>query len=124
VAPAVVGASLRVFDMITGDSSYVGRVRALTHRFRDAMGAAGFTLRGARDHPICPVMIGDARLASQFADEMLRRGVYVVGFSFPVVPKGLARIRTQLSAAHTEADVDKAVAAFTEVGRKLGVIKA
>jgi hypothetical protein len=183
-------------------------VLKLTHRFRDRMTAAGFTLRGARDHPIAPVMLGDARLAAEFADEMLKRGVYVVGcalgedsmrgggydeqreggaregfdfasfwlscyrrratcpppspplllldcapltlsrntppvhpshlprtptpspspppapgsFSFPVVPKGLARIRTQISAAHTEADVDWAVDAFIEVGRAKGII--
>ncbi len=122
VAPAVVGASLKVFEMLEKDTSYVERVRSLTHRFRTKMGAAGFTLRGAMDHPICPVMLGDARLAAEFADEMLKRGVYVIGFSFPVVPKGLARIRTQISAAHTEADIDFAVAAFTEVGKLKGVI--
>ena len=86
------------------------------------MTAAGFTLKGHADHPIAPVMLGDARLASQFADEMLKRGVYVVGFSFPVVPKGQARIRVQISAAHTDAQVDQAVAAFVEVGKELGVI--
>ena len=122
VAPAVAGASLKVFEMLDGDTSFVGRVRELTHRFRRKMGAAGFTLRGAMDHPICPVMLGDARLASEFADEMLKRNVYVVGFSFPVVPKGLARIRTQISAAHSEADIDAAVAAFIEVGKMKKVI--
>jgi glycine C-acetyltransferase len=122
VAPAVVGASLRVFELLEKDSSYVATVRALTHRFRDRMAAAGFQLRGARDHPICPVMLGDARLAIDFADEMLKRGVYVVGFCFPVVPRGLARIRTQISAAHSEADIDRAVDAFIEVGKKLKVI--
>jgi glycine C-acetyltransferase len=122
VAPAVVGASLQVFDMIFNDHSYVAKVRSLTHRFRKALMAAGFTLRGAMDHPIVPVMFGDARLAAECADEMLKRGVYVVGFSFPVVPKGLARIRTQISAAHSEADVDAAVAAFIEVGKLKGVI--
>jgi glycine C-acetyltransferase len=74
------------------------------------------------DHPIAPVMLGDARLAAEFADEMLKRGVYVIGFSFPVVPKGAARIRTQISAAHTEADIDFAVKAFIEVGKLKGVI--
>ena len=81
----------------------------------------GFTLAGA-DHPIIPVMIGDAALASQMADMLLERGIYVIGFSFPVVPKGQARIRTQMSAAHSAADIDRAVAAFGEVGRELGVI--
>lgn len=122
VAPAVVGASLKVFDMLSKDSSYVEKVRRLTHKFRKAMGAAGFTLKGAMDHPICPVMLGDARLAAEFADEMLKRGVYVVGFSFPVVPKGQARIRTQISAAHTDADIDHAIKAFIEVGKAKGVI--
>jgi glycine C-acetyltransferase len=122
VAPSVVGASLKVFEMLEADSSYVAKVRSLTHRFRTKMGAAGFTLKGALDHPICPVMLGDARLATEFADEMLKRGVYVIGFCFPVVPKGQARIRTQISAAHSEADIDFAVAAFIEVGKAKGVI--
>jgi glycine C-acetyltransferase len=124
VAPAVVGASLEVFKMIAEDSSYVERVRGLTHRFRGKLTAAGFTLRGAMDHPIVPVMLGDARLAAEFAEAVLARGVYVVGFSFPVVPKGAARIRTQISAAHTEADVDAAADAFIAVGREKGVIPA
>ena len=81
----------------------------------------GFTLAGA-DHPIIPVMIGDAALASQMADMLLERGIYVIGFSFPVVPKGQARIRTQMSAAHSTADIDRAVAAFAAVGKELGVI--
>ena len=122
VAPAVVGASLKVFEMLAKDTSYGERVRSLTHRFRTKMGAAGFKLRGAFDHAICPVMLGDARLALQFADEMLLRDIYVIGFCYPVVPKGLARIRTQISAAHTEVDIDRAVEAFIEVGKKLGVI--
>jgi len=122
VAPVVAGASLKVFEMLEKDSSYVSTVRKLTHRFRDKMTAAGFKLRGAYDHPICPVMLGDARLAQEFADEMLKRNVYVIGFFFPVVQKGLARIRTQISAAHTEKDIDQAVAAFIEVGKLKGVI--
>jgi len=100
----------------------VKRLLALTHRFRAGMAAAGFTVRGNRDHPICPVMIGDARLAAEVADDMLKEGVYVIGFSFPVVPRGEARIRTQVSAAHTEADIDFAIKAFTAVGRKRGII--
>lgn len=122
VAPAVVGASLEVFKMLSADASLVTHVRSLTHQFRDAMVKAGFTLKGARDHPICPVMLGDARLATEFADEMLKRGVYVIGFCFPVVPKGQARIRTQISAAHSAADIDMAIKAFIEVGRMKGVI--
>ena len=122
IPPSTAAAGLKVFDMLTADYSLVARVRTLTHRFRDAMGAAGFTLLGARDHPICPVLIGDARLASSVADALLEKGLYVVGFSFPVVPKGQARIRTQISAAHTEADIDFAAAAFIEAGRRFGVI--
>ena len=89
--------------------------------FRAAMTEAGFTLAGA-GHPIVPVMLGDAALASRMAERMLDEGVYVVGFSFPVVPRGQARIRTQLSAAHTRAHLDLAVRAFVRVGRELGVI--
>jgi glycine C-acetyltransferase len=85
------------------------------------MSEAGFTLSGA-DHAIIPVMLGDAKLASQMADKLLERGIYVVGFSFPVVPQGQARIRTQMSAAHTLAHVDAVVDAFIDVGRELGVI--
>jgi glycine C-acetyltransferase len=85
------------------------------------MEAAGFTLAGA-DHPIIPVMLGDAKLASEMADKLLVEGIYVIGFSFPVVPRGEARIRTQMSAAHTDEHIDKAIAAFTRVGRELGVI--
>jgi glycine C-acetyltransferase len=124
VAPPVVGASLKVFEMLERDTSFVERLRSLTHRYRKGMTAAGFTLKGHADHPICPVMLGDARLAATFADELLTRGVYAIGFSFPVVPKGQARIRTQVSAAHTEEDIDYTVNAFTEVGKKLGVIPA
>jgi glycine C-acetyltransferase len=85
------------------------------------MSRAGFRLAGA-DHPIIPVMIGDAQLAADMAAALLQRGIYVIGFSFPVVPRGAARIRTQLSAAHTPEHIDQAVTAFTEVGQELGVI--
>jgi glycine C-acetyltransferase len=84
------------------------------------MEAAGFTLAGA-GHPIIPVMLGDAKLASEMADRLLAEGIYVIAFSFPVVPRGEARIRTQMSAAHTDADIDHAVDAFTRVGRDLEV---
>jgi len=86
------------------------------------MGALGFTLAG-RGHPIIPVMLGDAKLTQDFAERMLARGVFVIGFSFPVVPRGQARIRTQMSAAHRPEDVATAVAAFAETGRELGVIR-
>ena len=89
--------------------------------FRTRMSAAGFTLAGA-DHAIIPVMLGDAKLAAEMASRMLTAGIYVVGFSFPVVPKGQARIRTQMSAAHTREQLDKAIDAFIRIGRELGVI--
>ena len=90
-------------------------------RFRERMAAAGFELAGA-DHAIIPVMLGEARLAAEFADRLLEEGIYVIGFSYPVVPLGKARIRTQISAAHTAEQIDAAVAAFGRVGRDLGVI--
>eukprot|EP00514_Thraustochytrium_sp_LLF1b_P010598 CAMPEP_0184549310 /NCGR_PEP_ID=MMETSP0199_2-20130426/9257_1 /TAXON_ID=1112570 /ORGANISM="Thraustochytrium sp., Strain LLF1b" /LENGTH=416 /DNA_ID=CAMNT_0026944023 /DNA_START=43 /DNA_END=1294 /DNA_ORIENTATION=+ len=119
VAPPVVGASLKVFEMLNkAENPYVARVRENTHLFRDRLSDAGFTLAGARDHPIVPVMLGDARVASEMADEMLKRGVYVIGFSFPVVPMGKARIRTQISAAHSTDDINFTADAFIEVGRQ------
>jgi len=123
VAPPVVGASIKVFDMLSkGDNPYVAKVRGNTHLFRDRLSEAGFKLSGEYDHPIVPVMLGDARLASEFADAMLERGIYVIGFSFPVVPVGQARIRTQISAAHTTDDINRAADAFISVGKAKGVI--
>ncbi|MEQ8448550.1 MAG: glycine C-acetyltransferase [Nitratireductor sp.] len=119
--PAIAGASLKVFDLIEGGGALRERLYANAARFRAGMSKLGFTLAGA-DHPIIPVMIGDATLAGAMADRLLERGIYVVGFSFPVVPKGQARIRTQMSAAHTPADIDRAVDAFGAVGRELGII--
>ncbi len=119
--PAIAGASLKVFDLIEGGGALRERLYANAARFRAGMSKLGFTLAGA-DHPIIPVMIGDAALAGAMADRLLERGIYVIGFSFPVVPKGQARIRTQMSAAHTTADIDRAVDAFGAVGRELGVI--
>ena len=122
VTPCIVDASLAVLDLIEKDSSLVDRVRSNTHMYRDALTKAGFKLSGARDHPIVPVWLGDARLAQEFAEEMLKRGIYVIAFSFPVVPKGKARIRTQISAGHTPEMIQKCVNAFVEVGRAKGVI--
>jgi glycine C-acetyltransferase len=119
--PAIAGASLKVFDLIEGGGALRERLYANAARFRAGMSKLGFTLAGA-DHPIIPVMIGDAALASAMADRLLERGIYVIGFSFPVVPKGQARIRTQMSAAHARDDIDRAVDAFGAVGRELGVI--
>nr|ADI21428.1 7-keto-8-aminopelargonate synthetase and related enzymes [uncultured gamma proteobacterium HF0010_26J14] len=122
LAPAVVGASLKVFDKLMTSSDLVEKIRFNTHRFRDRMTEAGFTINGARDHPICPVMLGDARLASEMADAMLTHNVFVIGFSYPVVPKGKARIRCQVSAAHTTEQIDHSVDAFIKVGKQFGVI--
>ena len=98
------------------------RLWANTKRFREGMEAAGFTIKPG-EHPVVPVMLGDAKLSQDFAAALLEEGIYVIGFFFPVVPKGQARIRVQLSAAHTTEDVEKALKAFTSVGRRLGVVK-
>jgi glycine C-acetyltransferase len=119
--PAIAGASIKVFELVRNGDALRKRLYHNADRFRSKMTKLGFTLAGA-DHPIIPVMTGDAALASQMADMLLERGIYVIGFSFPVVAKGQARIRTQMSAAHSAADIDRAVAAFGEVGRELGVI--
>ncbi|XP_058458663.1 2-amino-3-ketobutyrate coenzyme A ligase, mitochondrial isoform X1 [Malaya genurostris] len=119
--PPVVASAMKVIDMLMESNSLTAQVQSNTRRFREAMTKAGFTISGM-DHPISPVMLGDARLASEFADEMLKRGIYVIGFSYPVVPKGKARIRVQLSAAHTDEEIDQAIAAFIEVGKQLKVI--
>lgn len=117
--PAVVGASIKVFDMISSSTELRDKLHANTLRFRSGMEKLGFNLGGSKDHPIVPVMLGDAKLANDFASEMLKHGVYVIGFSFPVVPKGQARIRTQISAAHSFEDIDHAVAAFAAVKKQL-----
>jgi len=123
VSPAVVGASLEVFKMLNESSEHVDKIRDNTHRFRDRMTGAGFTMSGEYDHPIAAVMVGDAALAAHLADDMLEKGIYVIGFSFPVVPKGQARIRVQLSASHSLEQVDRAVDAFIECGRARGIIE-
>ncbi|QDB99429.1 glycine C-acetyltransferase [Mesorhizobium sp. 8] len=119
--PAIATASLKVFDLIEHGDGLRKKLTDNAARFRSSMTKLGFTLAGA-DHPIIPVMLGDAALAQQMAQKMLERGIYVIGFSFPVVPKGQARIRTQMSAAHSSADIDRAVDAFGEVGKELGII--
>ncbi len=119
--PALVAASGAAIAMLSASTERRDRLEANTARFRAAMTAAGFQIRPGV-HPIVPIMLGDARLATEMADRMLKRGIYVFGFSFPVVPRGQARIRVQLSAAHTPEHVDQAVAAFTAVGRELGVL--
>lgn len=119
--PVIAGASLKVLEVIQSSNALREKLYANADRFRSKMTKAGFTLRGA-DHPIIPVMLGDATLAQQMSEMMLQHGVYVIGFSFPVVPKGQARIRTQMSAAHSTTDIDRAIEAFTEVGGVLGVV--
>ncbi|MEP4892403.1 MAG: glycine C-acetyltransferase [Aliiglaciecola sp.] len=122
VAPPIVAASLKVFSMLEQGHELRQQLNRNAKHFRNRMESAGFTLSG-KDHAIIPVMLGDAKLASEMADKMLERGIYVVGFSFPVVPKGQARIRTQMSAAHTIEQVDRAIDAFIDVGRELKVIQ-
>jgi glycine C-acetyltransferase len=119
--PAIAQATLAALDLLEAGDGPRRQLQENAAHFRTRMAAAGFTLAG-EGHPIIPVMLGDARLASTFADQLLAEGVYVIGFSFPVVPQGKARIRTQMSAALTHADLELAIAAFTTVGRRLGVI--
>ena len=121
VAPPIVSASLKVFEMMKNGAALREQLWKNAEHFRTRMEEAGFTLAG-KDHPIIPVMLGDARIASDMADKLLEKGIYVIGFSYPVVPKGQARIRTQMSAGHSLEHVDKAVDAFIEVGREMGVI--
>ncbi|MGL6171278.1 MAG: glycine C-acetyltransferase [Vibrio sp.] len=121
VAPAIVAASLRVLDLLQESDDLRERLWANAAHFRTRMEAAGFIMGGA-DHAIIPIMLGDAKVAAEFAERALAKGIYVVGFSFPVVPKGQARIRTQMSAAHSRQQLDKAIDTFIEVGRDMGLI--
>ena len=122
LAPSIVGASIAVLDMLTETTELRDKLAYNTEYFRTKMTEAGFDIKPG-DHPIVPIMLYDATVAQAFAAELLNEGIYVIGFFFPVVAKGLARIRVQLSAAHTQAHLDKAIAAFTKVGKQLGVIK-
>jgi len=121
VAPMIAAASIAVLDLLERDNSLQQQLHSNAAYFREKMTERGFNLKPG-EHPIIPVMLGDAMLASQMADKLLERGVYVIGFSFPVVPKGQARIRTQMSAGLTREHLDKAIDAFTDVGRELNVI--
>jgi glycine C-acetyltransferase len=120
--PPVVGASIAVIDLLSSTTALRDRLEANTRRFREAMTAAGFEIEPGW-HPIVPIMLYDERVAHDMAHRLLEAGIYVVGFSFPVVPKGKARIRVQLSAAHETTHIDRAVEAFTRVGHALGVLK-
>jgi len=121
VAPSIVAATLRVLDLLKDSQGLIRQVHENASYFRAGMEKAGFKLLPG-EHPIVPVMLYEAPLAQEFARRLLDEGVYVIGFFFPVVPKGLARIRTQMSAAHTRGDLDHAIQAFTKVGQDLGVI--
>jgi len=122
VAPSIVAATRKVLELLNKSGDLIAKVHENGRHFRSKMEALGFKLQPG-EHPIVPVMLYDAPLAQQFAAKLLEEGVYVIGFFFPVVPKGQARIRTQMSAAHTKEDIDFAVQAFAKVGRELGVIK-
>jgi glycine C-acetyltransferase len=121
VAPAIVGASIAAFELIDRESGLRERVMTNARVFREGMAKAGFTIKPGI-HPIVPIMLGDARVAAEMAAKLLEEGIYVIGFSFPVVPKGEARIRVQLSAAHEPEHVTRAIAAFTKVGRAMKII--
>jgi glycine C-acetyltransferase len=121
LAPAVAGASLKAIEMAREGDDLRAKLFGNANRFREGMAKAGFDLLPG-EHPIIPVMLGDAKLAQDMAAKLLDEGIYVIGFSFPVVPRGQARIRTQMSAAHEPDHIDQAVAAFTKVGRELGVV--
>ncbi|ATD07650.1 MULTISPECIES: glycine C-acetyltransferase [Pseudoalteromonas] len=121
LAPSIVTASIKVLDMMKEGDALRAKLWDNAAYFRTKMEAVGFTCAG-KDHAIIPVMLGDAKVASEMADRLLAEGIYVIGFSYPVVPKGQARIRTQISAAHTTEQLDKAIEAFTRIGKDLGVI--
>ena len=122
LAPVIAAASIKVLDMLESGNELRKKLNENANYFREKMDALGFNLSPG-EHPIIPVMLGDAALAKKFADKMLKEGIYVIGFSFPVVPKEQARIRTQMSAAHDFSHIDRAVEAFEKVGRELGVIE-
>ncbi|MDG2394517.1 MAG: aminotransferase class I/II-fold pyridoxal phosphate-dependent enzyme, partial [Thalassotalea sp.] len=121
LAPAIVSASIKVIDLLADGGDLRKKLKDNAAYFRTSMEAAGFVCGGA-DHAIIPVMLGDAKVASNMANRLLSEGIYVIGFSFPVVPKGQARIRTQISAAHSIEQIDKAIAAFTRIGKDMGIV--
>ena len=121
LAPSIVGAANKVIDLLSSSTELRDKLEANAEQFRSGMEAAGFDLRPG-EHAIVPVMLYDAELSQRFANRLLEQGIYVIGFFYPVVPKGLARIRVQLSAAHSSAHIEKAISAFIKVGQELGVI--
>ncbi|HXJ75688.1 MAG TPA: aminotransferase class I/II-fold pyridoxal phosphate-dependent enzyme, partial [Candidatus Dormibacteraeota bacterium] len=120
VAPAIVAGSIKALELLSGSTELRDRLAGNAKYFREQLAKLGFQIVPG-EHPIIPILLGDAALAQRFAEAMLAHGVYVVGFSYPVVPQGKARIRTQVSAAHTRADLDFALQAFAEVKRELGI---
>lgn len=122
LAPSITGASIEVFNMLSETTALRDKLESNTRYFRKAMTDAGFDIKPG-EHPIVPIMVYDAALAQQFADLLLKKGIYVIGFFFPVVAKGKARIRVQISAAHEREHLDKAIAAFTAAGKELGLLK-
>jgi glycine C-acetyltransferase len=122
LAPSIAGASIAVLNMLSETTELRDKLEYNTKYFRAKMKEAGFEIKPG-DHPIVPIMLFDAVIAQNFATKLLDEGVYVIGFFFPVVPKGMARIRVQLSAAHEQNHLDRAIAAFTKVGKELGVLK-
>lgn len=121
LAPAIVGASIKVIDLLSSSTELHDKLERNVRQFRTGIEALGFKTRGS-GAAIVPVMLGDAKLSQQMADKLLEQGIYVIGFFYPVVPKDQARIRVQLSAAHSSSQIEKALAAFAKVGEELGVI--
>ena len=121
LAPSIVGASLKVLDVLSSSTALRDKLEENTKRFRSQMEAAGFDIIPG-SHPIVPIMLYDAKVAQEMARRLLDEGIYVIGFFYPVVPKGKARIRTQISAGHSFEQIDQAVAAFTKVGKEMGLI--
>jgi glycine C-acetyltransferase len=122
LAPSITGASIAVLDMLSSTTELRDKLEYNTKYFRSKMKEAGFDIRPG-EHPIVPIMLYDAVIAQDFAARLLQEGIYVIGFFYPVVAKGLARIRVQLSAAHEQHHLDKAIGAFTKIGKELGVLK-
>ena len=121
LAPAIVGASIKAINLISNDNSLILKIQNNTKYFRNKIQKIGFDIKGDI-HPIVPIMIYDDKIASEMADYMYENGVYVVGFSYPVVPKGLARIRVQISSSHTKDQMDKAIGLFEKAGKKFKII--
>ena len=121
LAPSIVSASIKAIDLIQNDTKLLSTLKSNTSYFREKIQAIGYNIKSG-DHPIVPIMLGDAKIAKQLSQDMLKKGIYVIGFSFPVVPKNEARIRVQISAGHTRSQIDQAICAFEECGKSLKII--